>query len=97
MKEEIGWMLILVVVIILSITYYNTRTLQYEGEITCNTGKVGIDFSERFVFNESSVDKDLISFNPQRFDLKGIEGVTCTAKFKGEFPLSELVRMMKNV
>ena len=81
----------------LSLAYYKIKTIPYEGEITCNTEKIGVDFSERFVFNESSTSKDLISFNPQKFDLKGIDGLNCNLKFKGEIPLSTVVRMMRDV
>ena len=87
----------LLFLIVIGVFYYTTRTIKYEAEVTCNTGFIGIDFSERFVFNESSSEKELISFNPQKFDIRGINGLTCNVKFKGELPLSKVVEVLGNV
>ena len=63
--------------------YFNSLPLSYEIEGSCNTGFIGLDFSERFVFNETNPEKPLISFNPQKLDVNNIDGLNCNFKVKG--------------
>lgn len=62
------------------ITFLLSLPIEVEG--SCNSGFIGIDFSERFVFNESSIRKELINYNPQKLDIKNIDGINCNYKVK---------------
>ena len=69
------------------------KPVPFEIEGSCNTGFIGIDFSERFVFNESSQSKKLLSYNPQKLNLKNINGLNCNFKAKGAIPLNKLLQV----
>lgn len=76
----------------LFIKYQNTGIIPFEVEGSCNTGFIGLDFSERFVFNESSEKKELLSYNPQKLNIKNIDGLNCNFKVKGGIPYSEVLK-----
>lgn len=86
-KTKIVLAVIFAIVILVAIAIIgNLQRYNYEMEGSCNSGKIGIDFSERFVFNESNPRKPLISSNPQKLNINGIDGINCNFKVKGELP-----------
>lgn len=78
----------------LFLLYIILKPIPFEMEGSCNTGFIGIDFSERFVFNETNPLKPLLSYNPQKLDLKNINGLNCNFRVKGEMPLDILRRWL---
>ena len=83
---NIGVYVIFIFLCVVLLVFVNnvTKPVLFELEGNCNTGFVGVDFSERFVFDESSKTKGLINYNPQKFDVKNIDGMNCNLKIKGE-------------
>ncbi len=80
-----------VICITLGFTLPRLLMANFEVEGSCNSGKIGIDFSERFVFNETNPKKPLMSHQPQKLDIKGIDGITCNYKVKGNLPIIALI------
>ena len=84
---------VFIIMSIVLVVSYIIKPIPFEIEGSCNTGFIGIDFSERFVFNESSQSKELLSYNPQKLNLKNIKGLNCNFKAKGAIPLNKLLQV----
>lgn len=78
-------------------------TTKAEVEIigSCNTGKVGIDFTSEYENQEypcNSIDKNLSCYHsnmlPNKLDLKDIENLECKEKVKVNGPFLFLITMM---